>query len=364
MTDEEQERKWKPKLWGICLSLISGLTLLTMNALVQKMKLHFSDVLFTRALFQSFIGLVLSLFRGQSLWIKEVDDGQNLYRMRILLFVFGFLAATFNTTDLIAITFMPLGDAMTIILSAVLPVVVLAALFLKERLRLYKILCSLLVLTGIVLVLRPPFLFQNSVEHEKKQSINTSIPLTTNGTLSEKLEIFSKLNDSGSDNYYIGAIAALVAMFSVAGTRTVIKFLLMNNSTKSFAVLLCYRNLANLIVAMILPAFVGNQRILFPSVDVKMYDIRQWLGIVAVTLIGFIHYATRYMAIKLISPTLISFIRASEIVLAYIIQLAILGTKPYATSLIGSGLVMVACIAIIFESLAVQRMNPKIQFLF
>ena len=156
----------------------------------------------------------------------------------------------------------------------------------------------------------------------------------------------------------------MVAMFSVAGTRTLIKFLLKNKSTKSFAVLLCYRNFANLIVAMVLPAFGGNQRILFPSVDVKMYDIWQWLGIVAVTIIGFIHYVTRYMAVKLISPTLVSFIRASEIVLAYVIQLVILGTKPYVTSLIGSGLVVVACIAIIFESLVIQKMNPKIQFLF
>ena len=364
MTDEEQERKWRPKLWGICLSLISGTVLLAMNAIVQKMKLHFADVLFTRAVFQSFLGLVLSLFRGESVWIKEVDDGQNLYQMRILLFLFGFLAASFNTTDLIAITFIPLGDAMTIILSAVLPVVVLAAIFLKERLRLYKILCSILVVTGIVLVLRPPFLFENSVEHDMQQNFNTSIQHMTNNTLSEKLEISTKLNNSEFDSYYIGATAALIAMFSVAGTRTLIKFLLKNKSTKSFALLLCYRNFANLIVAMVLPAFGGNQRILFPSVDVKMYDIWQWLGIVAVTIIGFIHYVTRYMAVKLISPTLVSFIRASEIVLAYVIQLVILGTKPYVTSLIGSGLVVVACIAIIFESLVIQKMNPKIQFLF
>ena len=69
----------------------------------------------------------------------------------------------------------------------------------------------------------------------------------------------------------------------------------------------------------------------------------------SVAVIGVIHYLTRFMAIKLISPTLVSFIRTSEIVLAYVIQLVILGTKPYLTSLIGSGLVLVACIAIIFE---------------
>ena len=320
MTDEEQERKWRPKLWGICLSLFSCFMLLTMNTIVQKMKLHFADVLFARAVLQSFVGLVLSLFRGESVWIKEVDDGQNLNRMRLLLFAFAFLGASFNTTDLIAITFMPLGDAMTIILSAVLPAVVLAAIFLKERLRLYKILCSILVVTGIVLVLRPPYLFQNSAEHGMQQSFNTLIPLTTNKTLSEKFEIFPKQNSSEFDNYYIGAIAALIAMFSIAGTRILIKILLKNKSTKPYAVQLFYHNFANLIVAMVLPAFRGNQRILFPSVDVDLYDIWQWLGIGSVAIIGIIHYLTRFMAIKLISPTLVSFIRTSEIVLAYVIQ--------------------------------------------
>ena len=309
MIDEEQERKWRQKLWGICLSFFSCSMLLTMNAIVQKLKLHFDDVLFARAVVQLLVGLVLSLFRGESVWIKEVDAGQNLNRMRLLLFVFAFSGASFNTADLIAITFMPLGDAMTIILSAVLPTLVLAAIFLRERLRLYKILCSILVVTGIVLVLRPPFLFQSSVKHGMQKNFNTSIPPTTNKTLLEKFNFSSKLNSLEFDNYYIGAIAALIAMFSIAGHRTLIKILVGNKSTKPYAVLLFYHNFANLIVAMVLPAFGGNQRILFPSVHVKIYDIWQWLGIVAVAIIGFINHRTRYMALKLISPTLVSFIR-------------------------------------------------------
>ena len=105
LTEEEQERTWMPKLWGIFLSLFSCFMLLTLYAIVQKFRLHFADVLFARALLQSFVGLVLSLFRCEPMWIKEVDDGQSLNRMRLLLFVFGFLGASFNTPDLIAFTF-------------------------------------------------------------------------------------------------------------------------------------------------------------------------------------------------------------------------------------------------------------------
>ena len=364
LTDKEHERKWKPKLLGICLSLFSCFSLLTLNTIVQKLKLHFADVLLARAVLQSSVGLILSRLKGDSVWIKEVDTGKNLNEMRFLLFLYGFMGASFNTSDLIAISFMPLGDAMTIIMSSVLPTMILAAIFLKERLRLYKIFCSILVVSGIVLVLRPPFIFGNSVESEMHSRSNISIAPTTNRTLTEKLEITSKINSSQFEYYYMGGIAALTAMFSSAALRTAMKMLVQNKSTSSFGVPLFYNSFANLMVALVLPVFRGDQRILFPSLDVENYDVWQWVGLISVAIIGVTQYSTRFMAIKLISPTLVSFIRTSEIVLAYAIQLVILDTKPYATSLIGSGMVMVACIGVIFESWATVKLNPRIQHLF
>ena len=47
--DEELEANWRPKLLGIFLSIFSCLGLLTLNTIVQKMKLHYADVLFVRA---------------------------------------------------------------------------------------------------------------------------------------------------------------------------------------------------------------------------------------------------------------------------------------------------------------------------
>ena len=114
---------------GICLSLFSCFSLITLNTIVQKLKLHFADVLLVRAVLQSSVGLILSRLKGESVWIKEVDANKNLNQTRFLLFLFGFIGASFNTTDLIAISFMSLGDAMTIIMSSVLPTMILAAFF-------------------------------------------------------------------------------------------------------------------------------------------------------------------------------------------------------------------------------------------
>ena len=156
----------------------------------------------------------------------------------------------------------------------------------------------------------------------------------------------------------------MTAMLSSAAMRTVMKMLVQNTSTSSFGVPLFYNSFANLMVALVLPVFRGNQRILFPSLDVENYDVWQWVGLTSVAIIGVTQYSTRFMAIKLISPTLVGFIRTSEIVLAYAIQLVVLDTKPDATSLIGSGLVMVACIGVIFENWAIQKLNRRIKHLF
>lgn len=54
---------------------------------------------------------------------------------------------------------MPLGDALTLIFSAPVSTMVIAALVLGQRLRLYKLSFALILLIGTVFVVRPPFLF-------------------------------------------------------------------------------------------------------------------------------------------------------------------------------------------------------------
>ena len=60
------------------------------------------------------------------------------------------------------VLFLPLGDALTLIFSAPLSTMVMTAIFLGHKLRLYKVTFALILLTGTVLVVRPPFLFPSS----------------------------------------------------------------------------------------------------------------------------------------------------------------------------------------------------------
>ena len=362
--DDDIDDNGKSKSLGICLSFLSAFVWVIQNTILQKMNLHFNDVLLTRALLETVSGLILVKIQGEAIWIKGVDVDKNIYKIRLLVFAYGLFGAFFSATNLIAVYFMPLGDAMTIVMSSILPTMILAAIFLKERLRLYKLFCAVLVLTGLVLVIRPPFLFA-----KQNQSMNIQSNDNLGVSVSEQSFCVTsspspETHASRSKYYYLGVLAGLICMLSSASFRIVAKILVKNKSTSSFGILMFYSSCFDLMLSLILPAFGGEQRILFRSMNIEKYDTGQWIGLFAIALLGITQFSMRFRAIKLISPVMVSFIRTSEIVVAYIIQITFLGTEPYMTSLIGSGFVMIACIGVILESWMIKMSPLKIKWIF
>ena len=117
---------WKLKLIGIGLAFLQAFLLICINTLVKKMKLNFDDVLFTRSIGQILVALLFVIKTKRSIWIWEVDEGKSLNQLRCLVIFSGIVVGILNLCDLIAISFMPLGDAMTILLSSVLPTIIVA----------------------------------------------------------------------------------------------------------------------------------------------------------------------------------------------------------------------------------------------
>ena len=78
------------------------------------------------------------------------------------------------------VTFMPLGDAMTLLFTAPLSTMIAAALFLGHRLRLYRIFNVILLVSGAVLVIRPPFIFEAVQIFDGFEDYIENDPLTKN----------------------------------------------------------------------------------------------------------------------------------------------------------------------------------------
>ena len=200
---------WKIKFIGICLTFLQALLLLCTNTLVKKMGLHFNDVMLIKSIGMILVALVCGIKTRRSIWPSEVDEGKSIMKIRTLLIFYGIIVGIINLSDLIAISFMPLGDAMVIILSSVLPTVILSRIFLKERLKLYKLICTVLILCGIILITRPPFLFKDTII-----SNNTQIDSYSD-------EYSSEIDTYRSMYYYYGVISALICTLSI-GTLSLI----------------------------------------------------------------------------------------------------------------------------------------------
>ena len=71
----------------------------------------------------------------------------------------GVCAACIIIFMFISVLLIPLGDASTVIFTAPIFCMILSAIFLEDRLGLFKIFAGMLLLVGVILVVRPPFLF-------------------------------------------------------------------------------------------------------------------------------------------------------------------------------------------------------------
>lgn len=101
----------------------------------------------------------------------------------------------------LAVLYIPLGDAMTLIYAGPIFTMTFAFLFLRIRQGPWKIFFALVLVLGVILVVRPPFIFPND-----------NLCNDTNGNHTVKRVFYSEKNDFKKDNHFwIGVALALGA---------------------------------------------------------------------------------------------------------------------------------------------------------
>ena len=349
------EREGNEKTVGVILSFASAFLLLVTNSILKGMELDFSDAIFVQSLTQVIIFGLLLYSKRNCFWVREVNPDKNITHVScLLLFGTAMFGGMSRTTDVVAVTFMPLGDAMTIILSSAIPTTIIAAIFLKERLRLIKVVCLILVVTGIVLVIRPPFLFNNN--------LNTKFDVMDIGYNSTTPLIYETSPIVHNKYYYIGAASAIGCMIFQSFARVGIRCLLKNQSTSSSDLILFNHGLACLLMSLLLSlAIKGKQRIINSSEGTDAYDSKQWISLFGFAILIIIQLCMRVKALHLISPVIVGFVRSTEIVLSYIVQIAFFATVPKVSAIIGSCLVLVSCVSVLIEDSIIDIVPKRVK---
>ena len=141
---------------GIFYAIMSGFIFTLNNCAVQIQRLNFSETIIVRGLVQ--IGIIgcINFYKDNHLW-PSVGDKPN--KLQALMLMQGLFAGILVICTYGSVLFLPLGDAMTLMFSSPLATMTMAAIFLGQSLRLYKISFGLVLLSGTILVVQPPFLF-------------------------------------------------------------------------------------------------------------------------------------------------------------------------------------------------------------
>ena len=108
-------------------------------------------------------------------------------------------------------------------------------------------------------------------------------------------------------------------------------------------------------------AIKGKQRIINSSEGTDAYDSKQWISLFGFAILIIIQLCMRVKALHLISPVIVGFVRSTEIVLSYIVQIAFFATVPKVSAIIGSCLVLVSCVSVLIEDSIIDIVPKRVK---
>ena len=89
-----------------------------------------------------------------------------------------------------------------------------------------------------------------------------------------------------------------------------------------------------------------------------------WLAFVLMAFAGICAYFCMTRSLQMIDPTIVAFVRALEIPMAYFVQVAFMHQVPTQLSIVGGCLVMLSVLAMALQTKILTIVPDKIKFLF
>lgn len=324
---------------GLFLAGLSGVLFTANNFFVKFFSVDPIEMLLVRSALQAFLvgaGLSCVHQKGSS-WINSFRQAfvPESTCDRILVSLQGILGGLRVFLTFACVGYMPLGDALTLVFTEPLWTIILSKFILHIRIGVWKTLFGLVLVTGVVLCVQPPFLFPDPSIIDAP--IDNTTDINGNVTAANSLQ-----DEPGSDNYFLGAGLAIGA----ALTGSLANILIAKCEIITSSVLVFYSGMGGVIVALFCSIFDPYNKIVFSISDISLND---WAILLALGASGMIGYFSMTRSLKLIPPTTVAVLRAMEIVLAYIVQALVMGETPDLLSISGSSFVGVSVIAIALE---------------
>lgn len=196
------------------------------------------------------------------------------------------------------------------------------------------------------------FYFQNQNENNVTENFITLLA-DVNTENEDKMVIVSH-----NEIYYIGVAIALASTLVDGLLNVTINVL----SEIPSLILLWWAGVSSIVISAVAYSFDEDARIFTLRVIEIAYF--EWLAYLGVAFAGILAYFCMTKALQMIDPTVVAYVRALEIVFAYVVQVVFMHQMPAILSIVGATLVLFSVIAIAAQEKFVSVLPERVRFIF
>ncbi|KAI1290844.1 Solute carrier family 35 member G1 [Halotydeus destructor] len=304
-------------LAGILLAVVSAMTMATAAFTVKLTpNVHPFEVVISRSMIQLAVFGPTILLSGGSFQAAKGERWPNFFRASFGFVSFGMAYA--------ALHLIPLGDSSTIVFSAPVYVSIFACILIGEACGIFQVVIIALTLSGVVLISKPTFIFGD--------------------------------DDTTTDNTYRteGTIMSLVSSVAAAMTFVMMRKLQKTPTAVVIASLSLVSMVLGVIVLLTLYLFFDQDHLIrLPN----KFTGNEWLLLLCNGLCGVVGQFCLTTALKIEEAGVVSLVRTTDILMAFVYQVAFLAEPIYWTSLVGAAIVMVSVVVTGVRRIRLERKN-------
>jgi len=287
--------------FGLLLAFLSGVLMTAYSSMIKMLhEMDSMQVIIIRGVIQLLVFLIVALYKKHSF---VGDAKKNTLIFLFLVVVTGGLRLLFIFTSF---TRLPLGDSTTILFSSPVLVMIFSICILKEYCGLFRICAGASLMSGVVLIAKPPILFANMVPDDFEYDVV---------------------------GYILVCSACFMSALGLVLTKKISKIV-------EKTVILFYMGIAYILFGSISLFTLGN-----PSIP----SAHEWGMAVGISVLGVLQQYFLIYAVTLESPARVTIVRQMQIVLAYVVQIFMFHVMPMWSDLLGASLVLGTVVITSFE---------------
>jgi len=235
----------------------------------------------------------------------------------------------------VAVARMPLGDCTAIFFSSPAFTMVLSCIILKDHCGVWRCLVAITLLTGVMILSRPPALFPPT-------------PATANHTSGAHINDDHDLSDDDDAGYDLVGVLASLAVPTLSAWIVIIT---RQAKHVHYSVLVFWFGVGGLVVSIVGMFLRDSDHM------IQTWNIKEWMLSFMVALLGILGSIAMTKAVCWVTPSKVMVVRSFEVVAAYILQVTVYDVPTHWSDLAGTMCVISAVIAMGLEDYLMEKLN-------